>query len=631
MPDGKHQIYTFEGTNGISAQLWAWESWDPATNSSSLSIEMLFSQKYYNAVYYLQGSISVDGKEIISFNSATPTHNVYTQQTGEWYGISAYPGYKNQPFYATVPHNTDGSKTVNISCAISGYAGSNNWYISTSQSMELTKIPRTSTLTAPDGVMGETVNLSIAKAAPSLRHTITYTCGDASGTIASNDDRTVIPFAIPIGLAAQNTRGKTATITYTIITYTGSTELGRSSVSATLTIPSSLRPRVSAGWAGVTYNNAGTKASNIAAFVQGYSKAEVTFNGSLVDVSGSYGATIDHYSIVHGATEYRYSPYRTGVLNASGNQTVTCYVYDSRGYFESVNLGFFVNPYAIPTLSGIEVFRCDGNGLPNASGTYLSVKGIAAASAVSGLNSVTLTAKYKQTEGGYTSPITLQNGVVTILGGGLISAASSYIVMLAATDTLGNEATVTVQISTDSVAFNIRDRGNGAAFGKYAEHDKMLDIPGDWVFAKNGKNLEQIIAEQVLAESVIAGIQSRILNAAYPVGAIYISTSATSPQTIFGGTWERILDRFLLAAGNSYGAGSTGGEAAHTLSVAEMPSHNHGFNLEGGNLDKSTGYVAGASGSTGGSGWAVTSYNGSTQAHNNMPPYLAVYIWKRTA
>ena len=64
---------------------------------------------------------------------------------------------------------------------------------------------------------------------------------------------------------------------------------------------------------------------------------------------------------------------------------------------------------------------------------------------------------------------------------------------------------------------------------------------------------------------------------AYPVGAIYISTSSTSPGTLFGGTWERIKDRFLLAAGDTYSAAATGGSATHTLTVSEMPSHNHSF------------------------------------------------------
>jgi hypothetical protein len=117
--------------------------------------------------------------------------------------------------------------------------------------------------------------------------------------------------------------------------------------------------------------------------------------------------------------------------------------------------------------------------------------------------------------------------------------------------------------------------------------------------------------------------------AAYPVGSIYMSVNSTDPGTIFGGTWERLENRFLLGAGSDYAAGATGGEATHTLTIDEMPSHNHGF--------KRT-----TSATASGSNFARMATNGDVvddlitntgggQAHNNMPPYLAVYMWKRTA
>lgn len=125
--------------------------------------------------------------------------------------------------------------------------------------------------------------------------------------------------------------------------------------------------------------------------------------------------------------------------------------------------------------------------------------------------------------------------------------------------------------------------------------------------------------------------------AAYPVGAIYLSTVATSPASLFGGTWERLKGRFLLGAGDSYNAGSTGGEATHKLTVSEIPSHNH-VEMYG---DKPWGddSASGSSASTNTATWNAietkkTNMTGSTgggNAHNNMPPYLVVYMWKRTA
>lgn len=139
----------------------------------------------------------------------------------------------------------------------------------------------------------------------------------------------------------------------------------------------------------------------------------------------------------------------------------------------------------------------------------------------------------------------------------------------------------------------------------------------------------------------------------YPVGAIYMSTVETSPNTLFGfGTWEQIKDRFLLSAGDSYEAGATGGEATHTLSKSELPSYSLGkipgivpaahANWNNDNVSAtSLGAVSSSKpGVERGSANAITSgtqfgyavgTGGGGEAHNNMPPYLAVYVWKRTA
>ena len=114
----------------------------------------------------------------------------------------------------------------------------------------------------------------------------------------------------------------------------------------------------------------------------------------------------------------------------------------------------------------------------------------------------------------------------------------------------------------------------------------------------------------------------------YPVGSIYISVNSTSPASLFGGTWEILNDVFLLAAGSYANAGTFGGEAEHTLTVDEMPSHSHGVPLLPGN-DAGTEWV-GQSGTAASKRRQSDNYGGGA-AHNNMPPYLAVYMWKRVA
>lgn len=142
----------------------------------------------------------------------------------------------------------------------------------------------------------------------------------------------------------------------------------------------------------------------------------------------------------------------------------------------------------------------------------------------------------------------------------------------------------------------------------------------------------------------------QLLQVVYPVGALYLSTAATSPATLFGfGTWVQVKDRFLLASGDTYAAGTTGGEATHTLTTAEMPAHDHGLKADGNNDTYSWGWgdglgtvnipgtsaVAGQSSANGlftyQNAYNSTDRSGGGEAHNNMPPYLAVYVWQRTA
>lgn len=117
----------------------------------------------------------------------------------------------------------------------------------------------------------------------------------------------------------------------------------------------------------------------------------------------------------------------------------------------------------------------------------------------------------------------------------------------------------------------------------------------------------------------------------YPVGSIYMSVNNINPANFFGGKWEQIKDRFLLACGSTYSNGSTGGEANVILENNNIPndfiiSTGKGVNKSWctGHWDDYSGYAYPTT------AVSQTSY-GANKPHNNMPPYLAVYVWKRTA
>jgi microcystin-dependent protein len=157
-------------------------------------------------------------------------------------------------------------------------------------------------------------------------------------------------------------------------------------------------------------------------------------------------------------------------------------------------------------------------------------------------------------------------------------------------------------------------------------------------------------------------LKNLIADTIYPIGSIYISVNSTNPGTLFGGTWTQLEDRFLIGAGSSYNAGGTGGTSSVTLSTSNLPKHTHGVNIKtsgGGhnhnqyfmevrwasnyNGTKSLGRPQSvgsgntnerATTSDGSHSHTVSGNTGdggfSNSAFSIIPPYLAVYMWKRT-
>lgn len=138
-------------------------------------------------------------------------------------------------------------------------------------------------------------------------------------------------------------------------------------------------------------------------------------------------------------------------------------------------------------------------------------------------------------------------------------------------------------------------------------------------------------------------------NSIYPIGSIYMNTALVDPVTLFGGTWELLKNRFLIGAGDLYEVGEMKGEIEHKLTKEEMPKHTHTqnphshtqhpdtwMNVNNTWVPKSGYYFADSGNGISnkyytGNTTATNNDTGGSQPHNNMPPYLAVYMWKRVA
>ncbi len=553
-------------------------------------------------------------------------------------GVTVYAGgtysnitdYKEHTFASgtlEVSHNADGSKTLTVS-AFSGQVWKDSGYLTATaaaQSFQLAAIPRATEPVMGAATMGEAVRISLPRASSAFTHTLSYVFGAASGTIVENAG-TEVQWTVPESLAAQIPDSSVGTGTLTCRTYNSGTLVGTKTVTFTATVPQSMKPALTNGWAAVSYDNSGTKASGIAAWVQGYSKAKAVFNGS--KVTCKQGAGIAKYAVTYLGKTVEESPYRTETISTT-SATVRCTVTDSRGLTAWEDVTVELESYAPPMLVGAALYRADGEGAAADSGTHIAGLATAKFSSIGERNTATIKGYWKSVGGSYGEGVTLPFGAVGLVTGDVeIAGDRSYTAKIVVTDSLGNSTEFEENIPTEQVAFHLKEGGKGAAFGKAAEQDELLDVAWDARFR-----------EDMQVDGVLRVGGKSLLDMVYPVGSIYLSVSGTDPQTLFGGTWARLEDVFLLAAGAKHAAGSTGGEESHILTEPEIAPHKHAMAYGPESSASSTGFAYGiaagsATNSAGGRGYASnlgTFSAGGGQPHNNMPPYLAVYTWKRTA
>lgn len=559
--------------------------------------------------------------------SAVAINGVTVYAGGTYSNITDYKEHTFASGTLEVSHNADGSKTLTVS-AFSGQVWKDSGYLTATaaaQSFQLAAIPRATEPVMGAATMGEAVRISLPRASSAFTHTLSYVFGAASGTIVENAG-TEVQWTVPESLAAQIPDSPSGTGTLTCRTYNGGTLVGTKIVTFTATVPQSMKPALTNGWATVSYDNSGTKASGIAAWVQGYSKAKAVFDST--KIACKQGASIAKYAVTYLGKTVEESPYRTETISTT-SATVRCTVTDSRGLTAWEDFNIALLEYAPPALVGADLFRSDGEGTAADGGVHIAGVTRARYSELGGLNSVTLKGYWKSVGGSYGAGETLTVGTVGLVTGNVeISAERSYIALLVLTDSLGNSARYEENIPTEQVAFHLKEGGKGAAFGKAAEQDELLDVAWDARFR-----------EDVQVDGALQVGGKSLLDMVYPVGSIYLTVSGTDPQTLFGGTWARLEDVFLLAAGAKHAAGSTGGEESHTLTEDEIAPHKHAMAYAPESSASSTGFSYGiaagsATNSAGGRGYESnlgTFSAGGGQPHNNMPPYLAVYTWKRTA
>lgn len=469
------------GKNGFKLRL-DYEVTKQSTADNKSTVHMVL-YLYANTT----GSYNQDGDAYWSINGKK-TYYTFSYTSPAWYVL----GERTEE----ISHNNDGTKTVTLSgvwcSAISG--GWAPYSLSVSGEVTLPTIPRATTPGIGGVTMGETAHISLPRASSGFTHTLRYVFGGAAETIATGV-ATGYDWLVPESLAAQIPDAASGKGTLTCETYSGSTLIGTKSVTFTASVPGSMKPAVLSGWAAVSYDNSGTAAENMAAWVQGYSKAKATFDGS--KVTCRQGAGVSKFSITYLGKTTEGNPCRTETISTTG-ATVRCTVTDSRGLTAWEDFNIALLEYAPPALVGADLFRSDGEGAAADGGAHIAGVARVRYSELGGLNSVTLKGYWKSVGGGYGAGETLTVGTVGLVTGDVeISADRSYVALLVLTDSLGNTARYEENIPTEKVAFHLKEGGKGAAFGKAAETEGALELAEDWHLKLTGATDLNAAAEKI--------------------------------------------------------------------------------------------------------------------------------------
>lgn len=580
-----------------------------------------------------------DGVSKLSFTGAHLAHGASYSWSGlNWYVTTSPTSHLNAG-PGTVSHGTltitgngkdydisTGEAAVNLPANTEAYIYifPNNanyflWNFVNVTSLSITTAAGSSTIAAITQTVETlgTLTVSLNKAVDAFRHRLTVTAGGKTlytSELFDASHSVTVPRSWFDSFSSATTISATATVT----TYNGNTAVGTASAAVTITADDGMRPQISEGWATAAPYNIGAVAG-LTGYIAGYSQAEISFNAA--KLTQAAGAALASVTVTCSGAVATAAPYRTPIL--LGAADVVCTATDSRGRTATQTIRIEPMAYAPPTLSQVQIRRCTAAGVEAEDGNYYSAKATATFSALGGQNTLTLTAAHKIQGGVYGTETPLTSGEAAIIG--TISPDSTYQVRITATDALGNTTVSVASLPTRQWALKFRPDGQGAAFGKAAETDKALEIPGDWTFR---------IGSSTLTAELLASLTADIM---HPVGMYVWLAVETDPATLWGGTWVRQPEGLtLVSAGDNYPLNSTGGEATHTLTTAEMPSHQHQMvNGNTGGYDYSAwtknSVVLHDAGAIGYAGNANTSYAGGSAAHNNMMPYKAAYCWLRTA
>lgn len=547
-------------------------------------------------------------------------------------------------FTKKVYHNADGTKTVSANFTWN----SENSYVGTitgSASKILTTIPRASSVTATDANIGSASTININRASSNLTHTLTYSFSGLSGTIATKTSSTSVGWTVPTSFYQKIPNSSSGTVTITCDTYSGETKIGTKTTTMTISISENSKPVID------TATVIDTNATTVA--LTGSNKRLVSYKSTVkLDVSGR----CLNYAGFSKLRENNINDISATKTTSGGTTTVTgtkTYINNTLTQFKiclvdtrnkvsnykilnQANSSFVVVPY-IPLTINAEFKRTT----PTGGGISLKFAGNFYNGYYDANNTKfnTLVLKYRHRESGGTWSDWTNLVLNTDYSYGTGNTYSSTTISMGTGYNYKKkyefQLSYADQLSSATFTQTVKEGEPNYDFGKDKNGNNYFNVNGD--IYKDNKN---------------------IFNLIYPVGSIYMSANATDPKNLFGGTWERLKGGFLYGAANSYGIGNgigtttnpaSGNTGSTALSINQIPSHKHtllsryggggttGYGIITNSGDAITGNDNGGTSNCKDVSNAVANTGGgqghthSLNSHTHNIPYMAVFVWRRTA
>ena len=632
-------------------------------------------------------SISISSPSSITINSmnVTATSNVqcdqfavrYAVNGGSYGGWTYWTGNASSHTFSLTGLSNNTSYTIQVagrkkSNAVWGYSSS-----TTAKTLGASTIT-----TASDITLGNNCSVTWTPLNNTFKFKLSFSLGTWSYTTdyiepASTSAYTYNSYTIPVSVANELPNSPTGTMTAVLTTYASdNTQVGASSSKTfTVTVPAAIVPTITS----VTLEE-GTL-SGYSVFVKSLSTVKAT-----VVSAGAYSSTIASVVVKVGNNSYTANSSgvaTSDVLQTYGSITVLTTVTDTRGRTATDTKTITVYDYFRPTVSiDINIDTSTNTVTTTATGSIAPVNN---------LNAKSLTIVRRRlsddTTTTYTvNPLSAYDYTVTWTQTVADIGTESYEYTATVTDT---KQSVSVVQQTAIICISRLGGGRGVTFFEEAskegfwihdiEHDvtqtEYLNMARRLAFTYSATetweqgefciysdNVYECLQDITTPEAWTAahwlllgtaidmgqtGHQGMgLLDYLHPVGEIFISIdSSFNPNTAWGGVWTKLENKFLVGAGDLYDLGDTGGEATHTLTQAELPTHNHGSGymdtyawgdgVSSGIISKGTNAknMTMSGGSTiGYIRYTTTTTNvGADSAHNNLPPYEAVYMWQRVS